>query len=312
MIFINIFHLDWIAITQWIITALVFLVIFIKTLQYILRWGNVKALNLDYKYKNLKITDISNITEEKLLKGIKNQSLKYLEVKKKKEAQFDDTEEINIIIFTPYLVSIRRFIFMATAFSERNYRVILINSQDTIRLIFDLSKRENVDNLDIFTDLISYFKPQVVIGFDFIANFMINFKKSSEKILWICLRPVLDPNDLRITRRIPFTYFWFYILILIISGKIKPLRLINGYKLKSNQKSSWEVSQKIKLNNKLLLIHPQWALSSVEKIKNGLSKIKKSTFEVIHNEIITKGKFSFQNQETIVYSLINRAIDNFL
>lgn len=273
MLYFSFLTLNWLLINILIMIILAGLVITVKVWQHFRRWGDSRALNLEYIKKNIDIRSIK---------------FEYYEILKKNVHKPVDT----IVIFSPFLLSIQNNFYLATAFAEKNYRVIVFQSRSFLENLSKIITNDGNNRVEIIRSILSeittHFGAKTFIGFDLIVSLLFY----SSNCRGIGIRPILNKKELNIFSKFPFTYRWFFLLRLKIQNG---LEYFNQFSFEIDKNS---IAQNDSDGDNVFLIYPEKNLLSNTKIKHFLNNIN------VQWEFINGGGFSFKEQETIVFSLI--------
>jgi hypothetical protein len=233
----------------------IFLIIFLaKLLQFFRRWGKSKAEGLIYT-ENVKTIPNSGI------------SIPYLEITP------NDTEiKQCILIFTPYTVSQKKFLYFGTALALNNLKVILVESRPFVKQV----KEAQNDFNEIYEGIHRVFDPNVVIAADILFPLFDSMIREQNELKFIFFRPIMDPNQLSPLRYLPFTGQWFQAL------KLRKFR---------NFISSSTISPKFHVREDVLYVWPNKPPKSIQYTNDA-------------NQFIFRSGFSFHNYETLIFTKI--------
>ncbi|MBN2155086.1 MAG: hypothetical protein JW776_03505 [Candidatus Lokiarchaeota archaeon] len=254
-----------------IIIFIIGIILSAKLMQYFRRWGISKEASNNYEVNFYEIL----VNNTKL-------NLKYYRIKNNNQS-----ENKKLLVFTPFSVSCKRFLYFATALALNSYDVILVESRRFIKLC---SKLHNPK--EPIVELIQNFAPTYIIAGDMMYPILV---KTTDQLnlRYVFIRPILDYTELSLFRSIPFSGRWFLVL---------SLRLFRINQFLKKLGTSHTIRDQINshINAKSLMIYPKlpFRKKSVKKMLN-----------YPNNEVyVLSSRFSFRNYETIVFGTILRFI----
>jgi hypothetical protein len=230
-----------------------------KLVQYFRRWGESKSTNLEYT------TELLNLSLEK-----SDLSIPSTVVKPKTSSRLK-----KILLITPYTISTKRYLYLATALALNMYEITLIESKISLTKV----RKESINPQLLALELLKIVSPDIVIASDLSFPVFIKELQRSSEIKFIFLRPVFT----RTQKSRPISLFFSIPLISNL--------LVTTIKLDQKEYSSI-ASDVLCIFPRMLLMKPQ-----VTKIYKNL------TLHYIRSRI------SFRDKETIVFACIVRFIE---
>ncbi|QEE14449.2 hypothetical protein DSAG12_00262 [Promethearchaeum syntrophicum] len=298
-------NIDWIKWMPVEIAVLLFLIILIRIIRRLTRWGPVKISHVkegvwDYDGKKYHTYYKSNPLEN---------------IEKLNEKSHNE----NKILLIPTLMDkIIKGNHLATAITMLGHEIILLDHKHMHDLCKDQMNSEN--NSRDFEKFLLEGGFSTVILFDwsifpifkslgFYDNHSIN--QDLLNISWILIRPTLKWSDIKsIWKMIPFTGIWFSKLRFLIFQKKFYKKIKPAFKNGSN--NSRKRDNSIILDNSqrnFLFIQPSNSWLSKEGEKN-LEDYQKKYFKVLKEDIFqfSHGNWSFFRNETMVLGIIIQEI----
>ncbi len=301
-------EIDWFKWMPVEIAVLLFLIILIRIIRRLTRWGSIKISHVregEWDYNGIKY---HTYYKSNPLETVEN-----TERKSENSPRYD-----RILLIPPLMDNIKMGNHLATAITMLGHDVVLLdknNVQDFCRNQIDGAKfSSNFEKFLIdahFSTVIlfdwSIFPVFKLLGFN--ENQPIN--KDLLKISWILIRPTLKWSDIRpIWKIIPFTGIWFSKLRFIIYRK-------KIYKKSSPVFNSIAnnpiINDKSTISNnapkKIHFIQPSQSWLSKDGEKN-LINYQKNYLRISKNDVsqFTQGNWAFFRNETIVLGVILREI----
>jgi hypothetical protein len=292
MIGFSFYRMDWMFINLVILLPLVifFSVVFIW--RYIARWGKATSPNLEYRK----------------ISGDNRFPLKYWQVLKKNS---NDIPHRNVIVFTPSLIRSSSFLYFITALGIYDCNVYMIKARPLIKYIKEKGSIFNAQNdspnlFHSFMEIVDYFQADVIISFDIMCFFLDQIMQCNPRLssdtsnlssipslpFHINIRPCNLIVHSHLFKLVPFTYRWWYVIFLLLSGLPSKLnRLLKGTSIEENKPKS---------TNQNLSILPKHSLIRENILRNTNSG------EIVSLDL---GWFNFRFAETIALAHILNQLD---
>jgi len=179
------------------ILIFIFTIIFTgKFVQYFRRWGYSMEIHLECTPKTTEL-----LCENSSL------PIPYLQIHStvKKPSK-------KVLLLTPFTVSQKRFLHLATALALNYNDVILIQSKNILMQI----KAKKIEIQTFASILVSTFSPDAIIACDVFYPIFLSEIKQRPLIGFVFLRPILFLNQFNLLYYIPLSIPWFYTLFLRI------------------------------------------------------------------------------------------------
>lgn len=258
-------HLDWFKINLIIIIILVILIVVLRLLKYLGRWGPSKPSNISINKRSIGLT-----TEQSVEK------ITYYEIQHNCSRSLH--KDRSIVIFTPYLVGLKKFTAFASGFTEAGYSVFLFQSKSVLKRLYK-SGSGDIEYLQTnLQNIIKSLDVEVIICSDLITPTW--FDSDLNDITKIfSIRPIETLEALKISNKIPFSYKWIFTLLIRVFGAKKHVNK----------------SQYIQKNDNLTYLLPEKTIYE----PNVGQKVKFST-----------GGIDFKGIETIVFATILAEMEN--
>jgi hypothetical protein len=225
-----------------------------KFVQYFRRWGEVKVSGLEYidKFLHLSLEKKSLTITSTLVRSPTSQNLK------------------KILLIPPFSVSVKRYLYLATAFALNNYEVHLIENRKNLVKI----RKEQLDGTLFFSEVVNQINPQVIIASDILFSLLLPSMQQDRKIRFAFIRPIISNKQRSL----------FPSLILSIPW------ITNIFQLLRTQ----DDLTKFGISNRVLCVFPKIFLRERWTNKNsGNLDIQ-----------LVQSRFSFRDKETMVFSRI--------
>jgi hypothetical protein len=302
-------QIDWIKWMPVEIAVLLFLIILIRIIRRMTRWGSVKISHVregvwDYNgmkyhiYFKSNSLETSEITERKSEKSQKND---------------------RILLIPPLMDKIIKGNHLATAITMLGHDVVVLNHKNIHDFCKDQKNKENI-RLD-FEKFLLDGQFSTVILFDWsifpifkLMGFYENqpYIKDLKNISWILIRPTLKWSDIKsIWKIFPFTGIWFSTLRFLKFQKNFYKNPSSIFKNIADNPIKSDISTTLNDNDqkKFLFIQPSKSWLS-EDGENNLIHYQEKYLKISKNEIFqfSKGNWAFFRNETMVLGIIIQEI----
>jgi hypothetical protein len=288
MLLVQWFIIDWITVLPIIIGILLLVILLMRTIRRLSRWGPVHVSHvqediLDFLEDHIpiyrKVYPLDPLHPEMIPESINHQK----------------------IIYIPSLFAwIKHGNHVASALAVLGYDVVVLFPNQLAKW----SKNEGLsEKLKVFFNEI---RPKAVIAFDYaIPLFISNMREYEEQISWILIRPTFNWKDIRpLISFLPGSPRWFSKIALII------YRIRNKFPFPVVDSKFEELNSK-KTNTPqrmISFIHPEQSWLSKNALKSfnpWIQFIKGELQEEIH---FSQGGWSFYRQETVLFGVLNRIL----
>jgi len=296
-------QIDWIKWMPVEIAVLFFLIILIRIIRRLTRWGSIKISHVregDWEYNGMKYHTY-----------FKSNTLETAEKSDRKDKKSDKSQINNrILLIPPLMDKIIKGNHLATAITMLGHDVVALNHNNVQDFCKDQIKNDNF-RLDFEKFLIEG-QFSTVILFDWsifpifkLLGFYDNkpYNKDLNNISWILIRPTLKWSDIKsIWKIIPFTGIWFSTLRFLRFQK-------NFYKNSSSIFKNVANNQIENDKRNFLFIQPSKSWLSKDG-ENNLINYQKNYLNITQNEIFqfSKGNWAFFRNETMVLGIIIQEI----
>jgi len=305
-------QIDWIKWMPVEIAVLLFLIILIRTIRRLTRWGSVKVSHVRqgiWEYDGMKYHTFyksNNIETAEITEGTDRKSEK---------------SQINnrILLIPPLMDKIIKGNHLATAITMLGHDVVVLNHKNVQDFCKDQINNDKT-KLD-FEKFLLAGQFSTVILFDWsifpifkLMRFYENqpYNQDLKNISWILIRPTMKWSDIKsIWKIIPFTGIWFSTLRFLKYQKKFYKNSSSDFKIITN--NTIEIDNSITKNDndqkKFLFIQPSKSWLSKEG-ENNLINYQKNYLKISQNEIFqfSQGNWAFFRNETMVLGIIIQEI----
>ena len=304
-------QIDWIKWMPVEIAVLLFLIILIRLIRRLTRWGSIKISHVRegvWDYNGIKYHSYHTSYESNTLETLDNQSEK---------SQRNNNSNNRILLIPPLMDNIIKGNHLATAITMLGKDVIILNHknvQNFCKYQTDRKNEENSENIGSeFEKFLLEGRFSTVILFDWsifpifkLLGFYDNqpFNKDLSNISWILIRPTLKWSDIKsIWKIIPFTGIWF--------SKLRFLKFQKYFYKHSSPvfKNNASIPDINDNQRNFLFIQPSSSWLSEDGEKN-LVIFQEKCLEVSESNIFqfSRGNWTFFRNETIVLGIIIQII----
>ncbi|MHA1475843.1 MAG: hypothetical protein ACTSQ5_11740 [Promethearchaeota archaeon] len=297
-------QIDWIKWMPVEIAVLLFLIILIRIIRRLTRWGSIKISHVReglWDYNGMKYHTY-----------FKSNSLETVEIAERTDRKSEKSQLNNrILLIPPLMDKIIKGNHLATAITMIGHDVVVLNHNNVQDFCKDQINRDNT-KLD-FEKFLLEGQFSTVIIFDWsifpifkLMGFYENqpYNKDLKNISWILIRPTLKWSDIEsIWKIIPFTGIWF--------SKLRFLKFQKNFYKKCSKIFNDITNNTNTIDNKrnFLFIQPSKSWLSEDGEKN-LINYQKNCLKISKNEIFqfSQGNWAFFRNETIVLGIIIQEI----
>ncbi len=294
-------QIDWIKWMPVEIAVLLFLIILIRIIRRLTRWGSIKISHVKeggWDYNGMKY--------HTYFKSNSLETVDRTEIKSEKSQKID-----RILLIPPLMDKIIKGNHLATAITMLGHDVVVLNHNNVQNFCKDQINRNNI-KLD-FKKFLLEGRFSTIILFDWsifpifkLLEFYDNqpSNKDLKNISWILIRPTMKWSDIKsIWKIIPFTGIWFSTLRFLKYQKKFYKRCPKIFNEIANNTNT--------VDNKrnFLFIQPSKSWLSEDGEKN-LINYQKNCLKISKNEIFqfSQGNWTFFRNETMVLGIIIQEI----
>lgn len=305
-------QIDWIKWMPVEIAVLFFLIILIRIIRRLTRWGSVKISHVregDWDYNGKKYQTYH-----------KSNTLETAEKTERTDKKSDKSQIYNrILLIPPLMDKIIKGNHLATAITMLGHDVVVLNRNNVQDFCKEKINRDNIRS--DFEKFLLDGQFSTVILFDWsifpifkLMGFYKNqpYNKDLKNISWILIRPTLKWSDIKsIWKIIPFTGIWF--------SKLSFLKFQKNFYKNSSSDFKSIADNPIKIDNsitkndndqkKFLFIQPSKSWLSKDG-ENNLINYQNNYLKISKNEIFqfSEGNWAFFRNETMVLGIIIQEI----
>jgi hypothetical protein len=297
MIFIEWYHTDWNLYLPVIIGIILIVILFLRILRRLTRWGPVSVSHVikqKIEFQNTTIT----IYQHQIPSETNNN-----------ESGIENLDPAslgkNLLLIPPLSVNGEHNYHLAVSLAITGWKVVVLTPNQVNHII-------NIDNLELFNQMIQEFNITKAIIFDYAipnviqillnVNIVDNSSLPLSNINWCFIRPMLNWLEIKHWYQIlPLSAMWW--------SRLKLMQFNPTSKIVNNQIS--EISNLVKVNlSRFFFIEPQisWLTHQGQNQFNDLKMVDPEQ-EHGHFFKINDGGWSFYRQETLVLGYILKILD---
>ena len=294
-------QIDWIKWMPVEIAVLLFLIILIRIIRRLTRWGSIKISHVKEG-----VWDYNGMKYHTYFKSNSVETVDRTEIRSEKSQKID-----RILLMPPLMDKIIKGNHLATAITMLGHDVVVLNHSNVQNFCKDQLNRDNIKlNFEKFL-LDGQFSTIILFDWSIYPIFkLLGFydnqpsNKDLKNISWILIRPTLKWSDIRsIWKIIPFTGIWF--------SKLRFLKFKKKFYKECSQIFNDITNNTNIVDNKrnFLFIQPSKSWLSEDGEKN-LINYQKNCLKISKNEMFqfSQGNWAFFRNETMVLGIIIQEI----